>query len=135
MKRPLAQTHTQPVLDHAALRADLLEAARTLEDSQVEEPGHWLLRRDRQRESVEAWKLEGEVVIGRDEGGLRFPADKAMSGRHARLRVDAGTCVLEDDDSRNGTALNGTRVRAEVLCHGDRIRMGNQSFVYVEIPS
>jgi hypothetical protein len=56
---------------------------------------------------------------------------REVSRRHARIdmRPD-GTFVLTDLGSGNGTFVNDKRVREHTLASGDRVRIGNQSFVY-----
>jgi transcriptional regulator of acetoin/glycerol metabolism len=61
---------------------------------------------------------------------IAIPDDR-MSGSHARLsRVDR-RFVLEDCESKNGTAVNGKRVDVPVeLADGDVIETGHTFFVY-----
>jgi pSer/pThr/pTyr-binding forkhead associated (FHA) protein len=62
-----------------------------------------------------------EVVIGRDEGDLRFPDDEHLSRKHARLRPPG---ELGDAGSANGTFV---RLRGETeLTPGDVLRAGGQ---------
>lgn len=54
--------------------------------------------------------LEGENVIGRDEGvAVRIDAP-GVSRNHARLLVSRGQATLEDLGSKNGTYLNDQRL-------------------------
>jgi pSer/pThr/pTyr-binding forkhead associated (FHA) protein len=67
---------------------------------------------------------EAEVIIGREEGVIRFPEDGFVSSRHCKLVNREGACFLMDFGSSNGTY-----VRIEDHCsldHGDRIQIGNQ---------
>jgi pSer/pThr/pTyr-binding forkhead associated (FHA) protein len=69
-----------------------------------------------------------EVVLGREEGDLRFPDDEFMSRRHARIVNRDGHFELTDEGSSNGTYI---RLRGErVLESGDRLRLGDQLFRY-----
>lgn len=70
--------------------------------------------------------VEGEeLLIGRKEGlDLVLPED-LVSRRHARITVEAGTAVLHDLGSTNGTFVNGKRVREVTLKEGDRILLGS----------
>jgi pSer/pThr/pTyr-binding forkhead associated (FHA) protein len=54
------------------------------------------------------WPFDDEIVIGRDEtlAGACITLDRYISRRHARLRKKAGTLLLEDLESRNGTRIN-----------------------------
>jgi two-component system cell cycle response regulator len=70
-----------------------------------------------------------EVTLGRAlEADVRVN-DTEVSRRHARISVehkDDGTVeyVLTDLDSRNGTFINGRRMRREALENGDKIAIG-----------
>lgn len=46
---------------------------------------------------------ERELLIGRSEGGLRFPTDGHLSRAHCRLSEGVGGVTLEDLSSSNGT--------------------------------
>jgi len=71
-----------------------------------------------------------EVVVGRaGSAAIRFdPRTEVSVGRyHARIERDAGQpgrLRLVDLGSRNGTYLNGTRIRAAELRAGDIVRLG-----------
>jgi pSer/pThr/pTyr-binding forkhead associated (FHA) protein len=67
------------------------------------------------------WPFEDEIVIGRDEtmAGACITLDRYVSRRHARLRSDAGSLLLSDLESRNGTRVNERRVKGE-----QRIELG-----------
>ncbi|MEO7660206.1 MAG: GGDEF domain-containing protein, partial [Pyrinomonadaceae bacterium] len=75
--------------------------------------------------------LEREVVIlGRAlEADVRVN-DTLVSRQHARVvssrneLKNANEYILEDLDSRNGTFLNGRRIRRETLENGDKITIG-----------
>lgn len=71
-----------------------------------------------------------EVILGRAlEADVRVN-DTQVSRQHARIiamqSVEGGTTdyVLNDLDSRNGTFLNGRRIRRETLENGDKIMVG-----------
>jgi pSer/pThr/pTyr-binding forkhead associated (FHA) protein len=69
--------------------------------------------------------VNGDVTIGRDEGvDLQLP-DKTISRRHAALRIEGETGVVEDLGSSNGTFVNGTRIEDPTrLREGDSLQMG-----------
>ena len=59
---------------------------------------------------------ENDVVVRNDAG---------VSRRHCTIAQKAGTWILRDRGSRNGTFLNGTRIEDAVkLNYGDRIGLG-----------
>ena len=54
------------------------------------------------------------------------------SRHHAFLRFRGSDCVLFDNDSDNGTFLNGVRIHSAVLRDGDVIQAAESTFVYCE---
>ena len=54
----------------------------------------------------------GENVIGRDEAATLWIDDSLVSRRHARIVIDETGAVLEDLGSKNGTLLNGRKIRS-----------------------
>jgi len=69
-----------------------------------------------------------DVVLGREEGDLRFGDDEFMSRRHAILSHRDGRVQISDLGSSNGTYL---RLRGErELKAGDLFRMGDQLLRY-----
>jgi PAS domain S-box-containing protein len=73
-----------------------------------------------------------EVVLGRAEEADYRIDDPGVSRRHARIVPHPeGGHLLADLGSRNGTYLNGIRVRSARLSAGDRIQVGTiTSFRY-----
>ena len=61
------------------------------------------------------WSFEDEIVIGRDEtlADACITLDRYISRRHARLRSQAGTLLLCDLQSRNGTRIDDRAVTEE----------------------
>jgi pSer/pThr/pTyr-binding forkhead associated (FHA) protein len=67
---------------------------------------------------------QGEVMIGREDGEIRFPEDGFISSRHCMLNNKDGDCYLRDLGSSNGTYL---RIREnQELANNDRVQIGNQ---------
>jgi len=71
-----------------------------------------------------------EVILGRAlEADVRVN-DTKISRKHARINAikdeasDAVSYVLTDLSSRNGTLLNGQKIRQETLQNGDKITIG-----------
>ena len=66
-------------------------------------------------------------VIGRSEDAHIYLADPEVSRRHASLQAAGGILYLTDLHSRNGTYLNGRRLRDEGIevKPGDHIDVGN----------
>ncbi len=64
-------------------------------------------------------------MLGRsEESVLRF-AEPSVSTRHAIISTERGEFFLLDQDSTNGTFLNGQRVRTSKLATGDVIELGS----------
>lgn len=69
---------------------------------------------------------EGEVIIGRDPNvhiSINIPE---VSRRHARLRFETDSYIIEDLGSTNGTFVNGQRLSGpHVLRPGAKIQLGD----------
>ena len=67
----------------------------------------------------------------RSPGGLALGLPDAwLSSRHARLRPILHRWAIEDLGSRNGTFVNGARVREMMLADGDVIELGHSFLVF-----
>lgn len=71
------------------------------------------------------WRLSaGTFVIGRsDECDLHLPSEPGVSKVHAKILAEGDHYVLEDNESRNGTIVNGHVVRRVMLADGDEIQI------------
>jgi hypothetical protein len=68
----------------------------------------------------------GEHILGRDADAAIRIDHSTVSRRHARLSVTAGSAMLEDFSSKNGTFRGEDRVTLPVrLTDGDVIRIGS----------
>lgn len=74
--------------------------------------------------------LDGmRVEIGRDESnGLVLESDAGVSRNHAVIACENGIHFVQDNNSSNGTYVNGGRIQRAVLNSGDLIHMGNSDF-------
>ena len=87
-------------------------------------PGVWLVVQEGPGTGAQH-PVESAVTIGRDEGADVQLPDKTISRRHAALRIEGETAVVEDLGSRNGTFVNGTRVEdPQRLREGDSLQIG-----------
>jgi len=87
---------------------------------------------DEQRIVVIGEEVE-ELWVGRREAAdLRLDFDEEVSGLHAQLEVVRGECTVVDDGlSRNGSYVNGERVRGRrLLRDGDVLRFGRTLILY-----
>jgi len=74
---------------------------------------------------------EGENVLGRDPDSAMWIDLNSVSRRHARIIIADGAATIEDLDSRNGTYVQGERIRAATrLSDGDRIKIGAAALVF-----
>lgn len=62
--------------------------------------------------------------IGRGPGNDINLSDPAVSHHHAQVRLGPGGIAIYDDNSVNGVYVNGVRVPAAQLHHGDEVRIG-----------
>lgn len=75
--------------------------------------------------------VAGDLLVGRGaSAGLQL-ADPRLSSLHFRVCQADGRMRLSDQQSRNGTWVNGHRVETKELCDGDVIEAGSQLFVFV----
>jgi hypothetical protein len=77
------------------------------------------------------YDLDGDLVLGRgDHAEIRLD-DPFASSRHARIYEQAGTLVVEDLRSTNGTYLNEELLDTPRPLHpGDHVRIGESEFVF-----
>jgi FHA domain-containing protein len=79
-----------------------------------------------------AYDLAAGATLGRGDVEIRLE-DPFASSRHARIERQGTVIVLEDLGSTNGTYLNEEPLRGpQPLHHGDRIRIGDSEFSYLQ---
>src|SRR5215831_18808742 len=71
-------------------------------------------------------------TVGRNADNSLCLLDLLVSGYHFRIQLEDDGAVLYDRETRNGTWIDQQHYRQKVLEHGDRIRCGNATFVYLE---
>jgi pSer/pThr/pTyr-binding forkhead associated (FHA) protein len=68
------------------------------------------------------------TVLGRGPGvDLEFQ-DDTMSKAHAAIEIAEGGVRLRDMGSTNGVLVNGAKVAASELKHGDKLELGDHRF-------
>jgi pSer/pThr/pTyr-binding forkhead associated (FHA) protein len=78
-----------------------------------------------------AFQLDSRgLSIGRGASNTVSLANREVSRRHALICFEQGRWLLQDQASADGTFVNGQRVRATALKHGDRIRIGPAEFEF-----
>lgn len=76
--------------------------------------------------------LDAEVHIGRElDNALRIP-DPSISRHHCVIRKAASGYEIQDLQSSNGVLLNGNRVQASPLKHGDRVTLGQIQITFLD---
>jgi len=86
-------------------------------------------------EAGRVWLIDREEVdIGRSMSNTIPLANPSVSGLHARvIRQANGACLLVDNQSTNGTKLNGHAVSGSAVLHdGDLIQIGGVVFIFHE---
>lgn len=71
------------------------------------------------------------VIVGRSPECDIYLDDVTVSRRHAVFLPNAGTFVLTDNSSLNGTYVNSDRVDTVPLKAGSQIQIGKFTFVFV----
>ncbi|MGH9871624.1 MAG: sigma 54-interacting transcriptional regulator [Pyrinomonadaceae bacterium] len=72
------------------------------------------------------------VVIGRETSATLCVADASVSRRHSQIEREAEHFVIEDLESLNGTFVNDVPVKRRTLQHGDRVRIGDSQFIFLQ---
>ncbi len=74
-----------------------------------------------------------ETIIGRNPTTDITLLDESISREHAIILYDenSGGFTIEDLQSTNSTKVNGKRVRATPLSHGDEIQIGHTCFQFL----
>ena len=75
--------------------------------------------------------LDG-YVVGRSSSADITIDSSELSRQHAELKRAHGTFAITDMDSTNGVFLNGTRIHAAQLYHGDLLQLGGLVFEFRE---
>ncbi|MBX3265614.1 MAG: FHA domain-containing protein [Acidobacteria bacterium] len=78
---------------------------------------------------------EGRISFGRGSDADERFEDNSLSRLHATLYREGDRVWIVDDNSSNGTFVNGDAVPAvgKPLANGDRIKLGNDTVLMVEI--
>jgi pSer/pThr/pTyr-binding forkhead associated (FHA) protein len=74
---------------------------------------------------------DGETTVGREPTNSIVVIDPSVSRHHCLFRRSSdGRFLLQDMDSRNGTLINGSRIKEHWLQHGEQISIGDSSFLF-----
>lgn len=73
--------------------------------------------------------LYAETTIGRKPDSDLVLPDTTISGLHCKVLNEDGTIYIQDENSTNGTFVNGERIFQKTELHkGDKILLGKQEF-------
>ena len=81
---------------------------------------------------------DGETIVGRSPSSAISVPDRSVSREHCVVRCSEEGIEICDLESRNGTFVNGLRVRERVLADGDEVTIGEVVFQFripAEAPS
>lgn len=77
------------------------------------------------------YMIYGQAVIGRSKSCDIVLREQYISNQHVRIWFEKGEWYLEDLGSRNGTEVNGQRIRQRVMLDPqDEISVGGLHFVF-----
>src|SRR5512132_3629046 len=93
----------------------------------------WLVVETEQDE--QSCQIGSRTTIGRDRSCALILRDPGASRRQCTIHRRGAELWLQDDDSTNGTQVNGVRVQGEVqLANEDRIQIGATSIRVLDQP-
>ncbi|MHC4107782.1 MAG: FHA domain-containing protein [Planctomycetota bacterium] len=96
----------------------------------------YLELRKKNSDRVARLDLDGDpVTIGRSSSNRLVLSDIGVSRRHCVIEMTGDRARIRDLGSRHGLRLNGTKVPAGDLAHGDRIRIGPFEIKFVSAPA
>lgn len=72
------------------------------------------------------------LSIGRNEKNDVIIGNLAVSGFHARVEFRENNVVVSDLESKNGTYVNGNRIKKAVLTNGDELGVGKHQLLFSE---
>ena len=79
-----------------------------------------------------SFELRRRFTVGRSEVSCNLritETDKYISGKHLCFLRDRNAVYIEDMHTKNGTRLNGKRIRSKTRIHqGDIIQMGQSDY-------
>ncbi|MFH1729583.1 MAG: sigma 54-interacting transcriptional regulator [Pseudomonadota bacterium] len=94
-------------------------------DKKFKEGTPFLIIRDDAKDKIFNFGNQSDVIIGRQEDADIPLDDEQVSRSHARIFFKDSHIVLEDQDSTNGTIVNGTAITKKILEDGDEIIIGS----------
>jgi len=74
------------------------------------------------------YPVEGPVTVGRSPQCEIYINDSGLSRVHAKLTPDEGGLLIEDQNSTNGSFINGSRIQRQLARLGDEVSFDNVRF-------
>jgi pSer/pThr/pTyr-binding forkhead associated (FHA) protein len=110
----------------------MYEASAVLNGDEQDVEPKLLVERAPGHESGMAYQIAEGATLGRGDVEIQLE-DPFASSRHARITRQGRVLVIEDLGSTNGTYLNEEPLTGPQPLHpGDRIRIGDSEFSYVQ---
>ena len=93
----------------------------------------YLIQKQADGSTVKQWDLRDKpLTVGRGDKVDAQIEDKEMSRQHFVISPKSGGYVIQDQNSQNGTLVNGRRISEATLKPNDKIHAGQSLFVFVE---
>lgn len=93
----------------------------------------YLIQKQADGSTAKQWDLHDKPLsVGRGDDVHARIDDKEMSRQHFVITPKGDRYVIQDQNSHNGTLVNGRRVTEATLKPNDAIRAGQTQFVFVE---
>ena len=97
---------------------------------ETDEFGHLIQKTGTRKGNM--YKLASVTNIGRNaSNNIPVPEDGAISGEHARIRLDNGQYWIHDLASTNGTFVNDQPVSKQALADHDTVKVGSTLFEFL----
>lgn len=93
----------------------------------------YLAQKNADGSPVKQWDLQDKpLTVGRSDGVDVKIDDAELSRHHFTIAPKGGVYILQDNNSTNGTHVNGKQVVEIILKPNDKIRVGQTHFVFIE---
>jgi pSer/pThr/pTyr-binding forkhead associated (FHA) protein len=93
----------------------------------------YLIQKSSDGAALKQWDLHDKpLIVGRGEQVDARIDDAEMSRQHFVIWPKSSGYVIQDQDSKNGTLVNGQRITEKTLKPNDKIRAGQTQFVFVD---
>ncbi len=79
--------------------------------------------------------VDGELTIGRTDLSMLAINDGGLSRKNTTFFIDGEDILVVDEESLNGTFLNGTQITGQprILKHGDEVKIGSSTVIRVDL--